>query len=120
MDTGSQTDTEAAGAEPDPLLLQSGFPGILLVQRREGPRAALASSGLEVWEIVAAWKEGGEDWSILVEGYPDLDDDQLRTALAYYRLHPAEIDARLHREAAWTSERVWDSLPFSRPEGRRA
>jgi uncharacterized protein (DUF433 family) len=80
----------------------------------------MASSGLEVWEIAATWKEGGEDWSTLVEAYPDLDDEQLRAALAYYRSHPAEVDARLRREAAWTPERVWDFLPFSRPEGRRA
>lgn len=95
----------------------SRVPGIVFVQRREGRRAAVAFSGLEVWEIVATWKEGGERWPVLVEAYPELSESQLRVALAYYRAYPEEIDERLEREAYWTPERVAEELPFARPMG---
>jgi uncharacterized protein (DUF433 family) len=91
-------------------------PGIVFVQRREGRRAAVALSGLEVWEIVATWKEGGEDWETLAGAYPEIGEGELRAALSYYRLYPEEIDARLEREAYWTPGRVAEELPFSRPE----
>lgn len=95
----------------------SRIPGILFVQRRDGRRAAVAFSGLEVWEIVASRKEGGESWQALVEAYPELSESQLRAAIAYYRAYPEEIDERLEREAYWTPERVAEELPFTRPVG---
>lgn len=45
----------------------SRVPGILFVQRRDGRRPAVAFSGLEVWEIIATWKEAGERWQMLLE-----------------------------------------------------
>jgi uncharacterized protein (DUF433 family) len=93
------------------------IPGIVFVQRRDGRRAAVAFSGLEVWEIIATWKEGKEDWKALVEAYPELSEAQLRAAVAYYRTYPEEIEERLEREAYWTAERVAEELPFSRPVG---
>ena len=93
----------------------SRAPGSVFVEGRGGRRAAVAFSGLEVWEIVATWREAGEAWEGLREAYPDLSELQLRSALNYYALYPAEIDARLALEAAWTPERVAAELPFSRP-----
>lgn len=93
-------------------------PGVVFVQRRDGRRAAVAFSGLEVWEIVASWKEGGESWQVLAEAYPELSGSQLRAALAYYQAYPDEIDERLEREAYWTPERVAEELPFTRSVGR--
>lgn len=89
-------------------------PGVVFVQRRDGRRPAIAFSGLEVWEIVATWKEGEESWEGLVEAYPELSEAQLRAAVAYYRAYPDEIDERLAREAYWTPERVAEDLPFTR------
>ena len=94
-------------------------PGIVFVEGRGGRRAAVAFSGLEVWEIIATWKEGGESWETLVEAYPELSALQLRAALNFYALYPEEIDARLAREAEWTPERVAAELPFSVPSSRR-
>jgi uncharacterized protein (DUF433 family) len=91
----------------------SRVPGIVFVQRRDGRRPVVAFSGMEVWEIVAAWKESGEDWPQLVEAYPELSENQLRAAVAYYRAYPEEIDERLAREAYWTPERVAEELPFT-------
>ena len=91
----------------------SRVPGIVFVQARDGRRAAVAFSGLEVWEVIASWKEGGESWQVLTKAYPELAESQLRAALAYYRAYPAEIDERLERESRWTPERVADELPFT-------
>jgi uncharacterized protein (DUF433 family) len=95
----------------------SRVPGILFVQRRDGRRPAVAFSGLEVWEIIATWKEGGESWPVLAEAYPELLENQLRAAIAYYRAYPGEIDERLEREAYWTPARVAEELPFTRRMG---
>jgi len=95
----------------------SRVPGIVFLQRRDGRRPLVAFSGLEVWEIIATWKEGEESWEVLVEAYPELSETQLRTAVAYYQAYPAEIDERLRREAYWTPERVAEELPFTRRMG---
>jgi uncharacterized protein (DUF433 family) len=89
-------------------------PGIVFVQARGARRPAIAFSGLEVWEIIGTWKEAGESWAELVRAYPDLSENQLRAAIAYYRAWPAEVDERLAREAYWTPERVAEELPFTR------
>lgn len=95
----------------------SRIPGIVFVQRRDGRRPAVAFSGLEVWEIIATWKEGEESWKRLVEAYPELSENQLRAAVAYYKAYPEEIDERLAREAYWTPERAAEELPFTRRMG---
>lgn len=110
----------------DEAIRMARAPGIVFVEGRGGRRAAVAFSGLEVWEIVATWQEAGESWEQLRSAYAELSELQLRAALSYYRLYPDEIDERLEREAEWTPERVAAELPFTRPTppdgpaGRRA
>jgi uncharacterized protein (DUF433 family) len=98
-------------------LRASRVPGIVFVQRRDGRRPAIAFSGLEVWEIIATWNEAEESWQGLMDAYPELSENQLRAAVAYYRAYPDEIDERLAREAYWTPERVAEELPFTRSLG---
>jgi uncharacterized protein (DUF433 family) len=98
-------------------LRASRVPGIVFVQRRNERRAAVAFSGLEVWEVVATWKESGESWDELTRAYPEASENQLRAAVAYYHAYPAEIDERLAREAYWTRERVAEEMPFTRRTG---
>jgi uncharacterized protein (DUF433 family) len=95
----------------------SRVPGIVFVQRRNERRPAVAFSGLEVWEVIATWKEAGEDWAQLVQAYPELSETQLRAAVAYYAAYPSEIDERLAREAYWTPQRVAEEMPFTRRVG---
>ena len=97
----------------DEAIRMSRAPGIVFVNARDGRRAAVAFTGLEIWEIVATWKEGGERWEVLREAYEELSEPQLRAALNYYALYPVEIDARLEREAYWTPERVAAEMPFT-------
>ncbi|MFY9825706.1 MAG: DUF433 domain-containing protein [Thermoanaerobaculia bacterium] len=92
-------------------------PGIVFVDGVTGRRAALPG-GLDVWEIIATWLEGGRSYAELRKNYPWLTETQLRAALAYYELYPSEIDARLEREARWTPERVGQELPFLKPRNR--
>jgi uncharacterized protein (DUF433 family) len=95
-------------------------PGIVFADGPAGRRAVIAGTGLDVWEVVAAWRAGGEDLAALKAGYAWLDETALHAALGYYRLYPAEIDARLAREAEWTAARVRAELPFaSRTPPRR-
>ena len=92
-------------------------PGIVFVDGATGRRAVVAGSGLEVWEVVAAWKEVGRNYDRLRAAYQWLSEPQLRAALSYYELYGDEVDARLEREARLTAERVQNELPFTRPRG---
>lgn len=95
-------------------------PGIGFADGPSGRRAIVAGSGIDVWEVVATWREIAEDVDALADAYPSLGPLQLRAALGYYTLFPGEIDARLAAEAAWTPERVRDDLPFATPRPGRA
>ena len=75
----------------------------------------MAGTGLDVWEIIATWKESVESFQTLRQNYPWLSEIQLRAALGYYQIYPSEIDTRLEREERWTPESVRRELPFSRP-----
>lgn len=90
-------------------------PGIVFVDGLDIRRAAVAGTGLEVWEILATYRAVGEDMEELERSYPHLSKNQLRSALAYYELYPEEIDARLDREESWTPEEVWSRYPFTKP-----
>lgn len=92
-------------------------PGVVFADGPAGRRAVIAGSGLDVWEVISAWRAMAEDFGRLRAGYPWLNEPQLRGALSYYRLYPEEVDARLERERSWTAERVRDELPFATPPG---
>jgi uncharacterized protein (DUF433 family) len=93
-------------------------PGIGFADGPSGRRAVVGGTGLDVWEIIATWRENGQDEAELRLHYPWLTEPQVRAALAYYRLYPHEIEARLEREARWTPERVLRELPFAQPRNR--
>lgn len=99
----------------DEALRQRRAPGIAFVDGAAGRRAIVAGSGVDVWEVVLTWKETGFALSETLAAYPTLSESQVRSALGYYRLYPAEIDERLAREAAWTEERVRRELPYATP-----
>jgi uncharacterized protein (DUF433 family) len=90
-------------------------PGVLFADGAAGRRAVVAGTGLDVWEVVRTWKDSGSDFEATRRNYPWLSEAQIRAALGYYELYPAEIDERLERERAWTEERVRRDLPFATP-----
>jgi uncharacterized protein (DUF433 family) len=94
-------------------------PGIGFVDGPTGRRAVVAGTGLDVWEVIATWREGARSDENLRDNYPWLTEVQLRASLAYYELYPTEIDARLDREEQLTPERVWQEFPFLKPHNRQ-
>lgn len=94
-------------------------PGIYFVDGLDCRRAAIAGTGLEVWEVVATYESVGEDHRRLKESYPWLDERRLSAALSYYELYPEEIGARIEQDEYWTPERAWEEFPFVRPGDER-
>lgn len=90
-------------------------PGIVFMDGPTGRRAVIAGTGLDVWEIIAQFREIEEDYEELEKCYPWLGRTQLSSALAYYEIYPEEIDARIEQEERWTPERLWSEYPFTRP-----
>jgi len=90
-------------------------PGIAFVDGPSGRRAVVGGSGLDVWEVIATWRECGGRPDLLRQSYLWLTEAQLRAALSYHEVYPDEIEARLKREEQWTPERVSREQPFSRP-----
>lgn len=89
------------------------IPGIWFVDSIHGRRAALAGTGLEIWEIIATWKTLKGNEEELRNAYHWLTPAQLRAALAYYSLYPEEIDARLMLEESWSPDRIREELRFA-------
>lgn len=81
-------------------------PGIVFGDGPTGRRAVVAGSGIDVWEVIATWQEGGQDFEELRQNYDWLSEAQLRAALRYFELYPEEIEARLQRERQWTPETI--------------
>lgn len=94
-------------------------PGIVFRSGPTGRRASVAGTGVDVWEIVAAYRRSDEDRGRLKDSFPELDEQQLRAALNYYELYPAAIDRRLEREDELGPEQVYEEHPFMRPGHRR-
>ena len=69
-------------------------------------------TGIDVWEIAAAFKEVGENYTELQRVYHWLSETQPRSALSYYVLYPEEIDARVMRNKDLTFEKVSKRFPF--------
>lgn len=111
---GTSFSEEATGLLREALRMRR-TPGIYFVDGMDSRRAAVAGTGIEVWEVVATCKSVGGDREELRRSYPRLSETQLKAALSYYELYPEEIDARLEREEYWTPERVWTEFPFTRP-----
>jgi uncharacterized protein (DUF433 family) len=91
------------------------IPGVVFADGATGRRARVAGTGLEVFEIAAAFRAVAEEFPALRECYPWLSEAQLRAALAYAEAYPDEIYERLEREEAWTAESLRARYPFMAP-----
>ena len=109
---------EVAAEMLDEAVRMRRVPGIVFADGTRGRVARVGGTGLDVWEIIGEYRAVGNDWEQLRAGYPWLSEHQLQAALTYAQVYPAEIEARLQREAYWTPEVVWSTYPFTRPPGR--
>jgi hypothetical protein len=70
-------------------------PGVVYVDGASGRRARLVGSGLDVWEVINAWRFLDGDFEELKGCFPAHDVELLRRALRFYELFPEEIDAKI-------------------------
>ncbi len=87
-------------------------PGILFAQGTGGRRAKVAGTGIEVWEIISAYRSMGKNFEKLKKAYHWLSPDQLRAALGYYRTYPQEIDQLVDKNESWTEKKLKERYPF--------
>ncbi len=86
-------------------------PGITFADGPTGRRARVAGTGLEVWEIIAAYQSVGRDRGRLQQAYSWLSEGQLRAALGFYAAYPEEIDRHRAANERWTKERLFAQYP---------
>jgi uncharacterized protein (DUF433 family) len=89
-------------------------PGILFAEGTGGRRARVAGTGIEVWEVIAAYKSMKEDFKRLQKAYHWLSVEQLKAALGYYTIYPQEIDRLIEQNEQWDDEKVRKRYPFMR------
>ena len=89
-------------------------PGILFAEGTNGRRARVAGTGIEVWEVIAAYKSLKEDFKRLQKAYHWLSAEQLKAALGYYKIYSREIDRLIERNEEWSEEKVRERYPFTR------
>ncbi len=78
-------------------------PGIHFMDEPAGRCAKVPGTGLGVWEVIQGYIERCDhDEHLLAREYDWLSSAQLRAALDYYGLFPAEIEARLALEDRYT------------------
>ena len=87
-------------------------PGILFAEGIGGRRARVAGTGIEVWEVIAAYKTMKEDFKRLQKAYHWLSAEQLKAALGYYAVYPQEIDRLIQQNEQWSDEKVRERYPF--------
>jgi len=90
-------------------------PGIAFVDGPTGRRPVIAGTGLEVWEVVKAYKGCGEDFAELKKIYDWLTSQQLRSALAYWQLYPEEIEEEIACQEELSEEEARARYPHLFP-----
>jgi len=89
-------------------------PEILFAEGTSGRRARVAGTGIEVWEVIAAYKSVKGDFKRLQKTYHWLSGEQLKAALGYYTIYPNEIDRIIEQNEQWSDEKIQDRYPFMR------
>ena len=93
-------------------------PGIAFVEGPAGRRAALAARrGLDVWQVISTLHDNDGDIRGTAE-ILDLDENDVRLALAYYADHRAEIDDWISANDE-EAERVADAARRQEAAARR-
>ncbi len=88
-------------------------PGIYFATEPLGRVAKVEGTGIEVWLIALAYRQGGR--ATVDAAYHFLTPEQRQAALDYYARFPEEIDERLAYEEQITPEWLYERYPFMRP-----
>lgn len=87
-------------------------PGIIFTEGTAGRRARIGGTGIEVWEVIATFKNVGEDFKRLHRAYHWLTEHQLRSAIGYYRAYPEDIDRLIKQNEELNKDSVNRKYPF--------
>lgn len=87
-------------------------PGIIFTEGVKGRRARVAGTGIEVWEVIATYKSVGESLKRLRQAYHWLAEQQIQSALGYYKSYSEEIEHLISVNESWTPERLQKKYPF--------
>ncbi|MBU4319943.1 MAG: DUF433 domain-containing protein [Thermodesulfovibrionales bacterium] len=87
-------------------------PGIIFSEGTTGRRARIAGTGIEVWEVIATYKSVNKDLGRLHKAYHWLTEQQLMSAIGYYRAYPQEIEHLIKQNEELTKEHVHERYPF--------
>ena len=90
-------------------------PGIVFADGVRGRKAKIAGTGLDVWEIIATYKNVNNKFPRLRKTYHWLSDQQLKAAIGYYTAYRDEIDRLVEQNESWSSKTVVDHYPFLDP-----
>ena len=93
-------------------------PGIVFTEGTAGRRARIAGTGIEVWEVIATYKSVNKDFSRLKKAYHWLTEQQIRSAVGYYRAYTEEVDHLIKQNEGLTKEHVHERHPFLIRGGR--
>jgi len=93
-------------------------PGIVFTEGVAGRRARIAGTGIEVWELIAMFRSVNEDPNRLRQAYHWLTEQQIGSALCFYRAYPEDIDRLIMQNEELTGEYLQDKYPFL-PSGNR-
>jgi uncharacterized protein (DUF433 family) len=93
-------------------------PGIVFTEGVAGRRARIAGTGIEVWELIAMFRSVNEDPNRLRQAYHWLTEQQIGSALCFYRAYPEDIDRLIMQNEELTGEYLQEKYPFL-PSGNR-
>ena len=88
----------------DEALRMRRFPGIGFRGPEHDRRAWVIGTGLDVWEMIELYKDGGEE---ILENHP-ISRRQLEVVLAYHKEYPDEIDWHIEENSRTPEE--WHRL----------
>jgi uncharacterized protein (DUF433 family) len=90
-------------------------PGIVFTEGVRGRRARIAGTGIEVWEVVSTYQSVGKNIKRLCRAYHWMTDQQIQSALGYYKTYPEEVTRLITENEGWTRERLHRRHPFLPP-----
>lgn len=85
------------------------FPGIGFRTRTAGRRPWVIGTGLDVWQIVEAYRDFGQSVERMARE-TDLSEEEIRLAVAYYERYPEDIDEAI-RDSREMAERYAGRFP---------
>ncbi len=84
----------------------AAFPDVEYVWTATSRVARLKDTGIQIWQVVRAFRDLEGDRAGLRAAFDVLTPAQVERALGFYAAYPAEIDARILADDEWTEKRV--------------